>query len=73
MSKTTYFISNVYVTSFEMESKISVKGKLDALDFIINTLIEHENRLDILIERMEKSTELIQDMIKTRKYSQISE
>lgn len=51
---------------------MSVKNKLDVLDFIINVLMEHEKRLEYLIEKLEKNTELIQNMIKTEKLSQIA-
>jgi hypothetical protein len=32
---------------------MSAKSKMDTLDFIINVLIEHEKKLDIIIERLE--------------------
>jgi len=51
---------------------MSVKNKLDVLDFIINILMEHEKRLEYLIEKLEKNTELIQNMIKTEKLSQVA-
>ena len=44
--------------------KMSSKSKIDTLDFIINILIEHEKKLDLLIERLERNTDLIQDIIK---------
>ena len=50
---------------------MGVKSKLDALDLIINVLIEHEKRLDDIIERLEKNTEAIEDIIKREKISQI--
>ena len=40
------------------------KSKIDTLDFIINILVEHEKKLDLLIERLERNTDLIQDIIK---------
>jgi len=43
---------------------MSSKSKIDTLDFIINVLIEHEKKLDLLIQRLERNTDLIQDMIK---------
>jgi hypothetical protein len=43
---------------------MSAKSKIDTLDFIINILIEHEKKLDLLIERLERNTDLIQDIIK---------
>lgn len=46
---------------------MSVKSKLDTLDFIINILIEHEKKLDLLIDRLEKNTNLIEDIIKKEK------
>jgi hypothetical protein len=50
---------------------MGVKSKLDALDLIINVLIEHEKRLDDLIQRLEKNTEIIEEIIKREKISQI--
>lgn len=46
---------------------MSSKSKMDTLDFIINVLIEHEKKLDLLIQRLERNTDLIQDMIKKEK------
>ena len=46
---------------------MSVSSKLDTLDFIINTLIEHEKKLDLLICRLEKNTDLIEKIIKKEK------
>lgn len=54
-----------------MDSKTKKNDKLDTLDFIINLLIEHEERLSILIERLEKNADMIQDILKTEKLSQI--
>jgi len=50
---------------------MGVKSKLDALDLIINVLIEHEKRLDDIIERLEKNTEVIEEIIKREKISRI--
>jgi hypothetical protein len=50
---------------------MGVKSKLDALDLVINVLIEHEKRLDDLIQRLEKNTEIIEEIIKREKISQI--
>ena len=49
---------------------MSEKSKIDTLDFIINVLIEHEKKLDLLIQRLERNTDLIQDMIKKEKLIQ---
>ena len=49
---------------------MSSKSKIDTLDFIINVLIEHEKKLDLLIQRLERNTDLIQDMIKKEKILQ---
>jgi len=46
---------------------MSANTKLDTLDFIINILIEHEKKLDLLIDRLEKNTDLIEDIIKKEK------
>ena len=43
---------------------MSVKSKMDTLDFIINVLIEHEKKLDIIIERLENHAENIENLIK---------
>ena len=50
--------------------KMGSKSKIDTLDFIINVLVEHEKKLDLLIERLERYTDLIQDMIKKEKLIQ---
>jgi len=50
---------------------MGVKSKLDALDLIINVLIEHEKRLDDIIGRLEKNTEVIEEIIKREKISRI--
>lgn len=50
---------------------MSVNTKLDTLDFIINMLIEHEKKLDLLIDRLEKNTDLIEDIIKKEKLIKI--
>jgi hypothetical protein len=47
--------------------EMSANTKLDTLDFIINILIEHEKILDLLIHRLEKNTDLIEDIIKKEK------
>ena len=46
---------------------MSVSNKLDTLDFIINILIEHEKKLDLLIDRLEKNTNLLDNIIKKEK------
>ena len=47
----------------------NLSRKMDTLDFIINILIEHEKRLDNIIERLEKNAEAIEDIIKREKLS----
>jgi hypothetical protein len=49
---------------------MSLKSKIDTLDFIINVLIDHEKRLDIMIERLERHTEMIEKIIKREMLSQ---
>jgi len=46
---------------------MSSKNKIDTMDFIINILIEHEKKLDLLIQRLESTTDLIQEIIKEEK------
>ena len=46
---------------------MSVQTKLDTLDFIINMLLKHEKQLDLLIDRLEKHTDMIEDIIKKEK------
>ncbi len=48
---------------------VNNKNKMDTLDFIINVLIEHENKLDKIIERLERNAEMIEDIIKKEKLS----
>jgi len=43
---------------------INNNNKMDVLDFIVNVLIEHEKKLDNIIERLERYTEIMDDMIK---------
>ena len=50
---------------------MSANTKLDTLDFVINILIEHEKKLDLLIVRLEKNTNLIEDIIKRKKLIEI--
>ena len=50
---------------------MSVTTKLDTLDFIINILLEHEKKLDLLIDRLEKNTDLIADIIKKEKLIEV--
>jgi len=49
---------------------MSLKSKIDTLDFIINVLIDHETRLDIMIERLERHAEMIEKIIKREMLSQ---
>jgi len=50
---------------------MSVKNKLDTLDFIINILLEHEKKLDLLIDRLEKNTDMIENIIKKEKLLEV--
>ena len=43
---------------------MSLKSKIDTIDFIINVLIDHEKRLDVMIERLERHAEMIENIIK---------
>jgi len=56
-----------------VETMDNLKRKMDTLDFIINILIEHEKKLDNLIERLEKNTENIEKIINNKKRLKISE
>ena len=46
---------------------MSVQTKLDNLDFIINMLLKHERQLDLLIDRLEKHIDMIDNIIKKEK------
>ena len=46
---------------------MNISNKLDTLDFIINILIEHEKKLDLLIDRLEKNANLLDNIIKKEK------
>jgi acetolactate synthase regulatory subunit len=46
---------------------MSVQTKLDTLDFIINMLLKHERQLDLLIDRLEKHIDMIDNIIKKEK------
>ena len=50
---------------------MSVKEKIDSIDFIISVLMEHEKKLDNLIERMERNTEMMESIIKKEKLSNV--
>ena len=50
---------------------MSFSSKLDALDFVINILIEHEKKLDLLMDRLEKNTILLEDIIKKEKLVEV--
>jgi len=43
---------------------MSIKSKMDALDFIINMIIEHEKKLNMIIERLENYAQDIDNLIK---------
>lgn len=49
---------------------VSVRSKIETLDFIINVLVEHEKRLDLIIERLERHSEMIEKIIKREMLSQ---
>jgi hypothetical protein len=49
---------------------MSLENKIDTLDFIINVLIDHENKLDVMIERLERHAEMIEKIIKREILSQ---
>ncbi len=46
---------------------MSVQTKLDTLDFIINMILKHERQLDLLIDRLEKHIDMIDNIIKKEK------
>jgi len=50
---------------------MGIKSKLDALDLVINVLLEHEKKLDDIIEKLEKNTEAIEEIIKKERISRI--
>ena len=52
---------------------MGVKNKLDAIDLIINILIEHEKKLDSIVERMETYTKSIEHIIKKETLYNISQ
>lgn len=43
---------------------------IDALDLVINTLIEHEKRLDVIIKRLENITHNIEVVLSREKIMQ---
>lgn len=51
---------------------MSVEKKLDALDLIINILIEHEKKLDNIVERLESHIKNIEYIIKKEKLYNIN-
>ena len=50
---------------------MSVKEKIDTIDFIISVLMEHEKKLDNLIDRMERNTDMMESIIKKEKFSKL--
>ena len=40
-----------------MRDEIRAKSKTDILDFVISFIVEHEKRMDIMTERLERITE----------------
>ncbi len=46
---------------------MSKDSKMDMIDLIITVLIEHEKKLDVLLERLENQTNYIEDLIKREK------
>jgi hypothetical protein len=52
---------------------VNNNNKMNTLDFIINVLIEHEKKLDNIIERLEKNAENIEKIINNEKRLKISE
>jgi hypothetical protein len=52
---------------------MDVENKLDAIDLIINILIEHEKKLDSIVERLETYTKSIEQIIKKETLYNISQ
>ncbi len=52
---------------------MSVKDKMDVLDLIINILMEHEKRLDNIVERLESNIQSIEYLIKKEKIYSVSQ
>jgi hypothetical protein len=51
---------------------MGVENKLDAIDLVINILIEHEKKLDSIVERLEAYTQSIEHIIKKETLYNIS-
>jgi len=51
---------------------MGVENKLDAIDLVINILIEHEKKLDSIVERLETYTQSIEHIIKKETLYDIS-
>ena len=52
---------------------MGVENKLDAFDLIINILIEHEKKLDSIVERLETYTKSIEQIIRKEALYNISQ
>lgn len=52
---------------------MSVKDKMDVLDLIISILMEHEKRLDNIVERLENNIESIEYLIKKERIYSVSQ
>lgn len=42
-------------------------NKMDAIDFVINILLEHEKRLDLIVDRLEGITHDIETILSREK------
>lgn len=51
---------------------MEIENKLDAIDLIINILIEHEKKLDNIVDRLESYTKSIEYLIKKEKLYNLS-
>lgn len=54
-------------------NEMNLENKIDVLDFIINILIEHEKKLDRIIERLEKHAQNIELIIEKEKIYNIAQ
>ncbi len=52
---------------------MEIENKLDAIDLIINILIEHEKKLDNIVDRLESYTKSIEYLIKKEKLYNLSQ
>jgi hypothetical protein len=69
INQTIYYLVLLYI-QYIRGILMKSDNRMDALDFVINTLLEHEKRLDVIIERLENITHNIEIVLSGEKIMQ---